>query len=128
MKPHVKLFIIIADELAIIMFTLSILVLTEIVDIVTALSFGTVITAIIVAVTIVAMKPQLTKPKIGPEALIGKEGEVKEVKSKSEVIVLVNGEYWLAETQNSVVEGDKVVITDVEGLKLKIKKINRKKQ
>lgn len=128
MKPHVKLFIIIADELAIIMFILSILVLTGIVDIVVALSFGIIITAIIVALTIVAMKPQITKPKTGPEALIGKEGEVKEVKSKSEVIVLVNGEYWLAGSQDSVVEGDKVIIVGIEGLKLKVKKIDRKKQ
>jgi len=37
--------------------------------------------------------------------------------------VLVNGEYWSAETEGaSVQQGDRVIITAIKGLKLKVRK------
>ncbi|RLG74782.1 MAG: hypothetical protein DRO23_05715 [Thermoprotei archaeon] len=122
MKPWVKLFIIIADELAIIILILAILMYFGLLDLLYAVGLGLAVSAIVLAITVVAMKPQLAKPKVGSEALIGKEGIVSEIKGPGEALVFIDGEYWLAKVEGKVLKGDKVLVTGVEGLILKVRR------
>lgn|GEM_PF-2637863 len=122
MKPWVKLFIIIADELAVIILILAILMYFGLLDLLHAIGLGLAVSVIVLVITIVAMKPQLTKPKVGPEALIGKEGIVSEIKGPKEVLVFIDGEYWLAKVEGKVLKGDKVLVIGVEGLMLKVRR------
>lgn len=63
------------------------------------------------------------KTPLMEEKYIGKVMQSeKEITSKSQV--KVNGEYWTVINEGDVIhEGEKFVITEIEGIKLKIKKI-----
>jgi membrane-bound serine protease (ClpP class) len=68
-----------------------------------------------------AIKAQLLKVKTGREGLIGEEGI-----THSEVLdagkVLLQGEIWNARSDAPIGEGESVIVTDVQGLVLKIRK------
>ena len=59
---------------------------------------------------------------IGVETLVGK-GAVARSQLNPTGLVFVEGEYWSAESEGGdIIEGDRVVITGMEGLKLRVKK------
>jgi len=101
---------------------LAILMYFGLLDLLHAIGLGLAVSVIVLVITIVAMKPQLAKPKVGPEALIGKEGIVSEIKGPREVLVFIDGEYWLAKVEGKVSKGDKVLVIGVEGLILKVRR------
>lgn len=79
-------------------------------------------TALFFFVTIrLAFKAWKSKPVTGQEGLIGLEG-IALTDISQEGMVLVNGEYWKARTDEPVKKGDVVVIESVKGLMIKIKK------
>ncbi|OYT57240.1 MAG: hypothetical protein B6U76_01535 [Desulfurococcales archaeon ex4484_217_2] len=86
----------------------------------TIAGLGTLLIAILLTISIV--KVQKKRPAIGPEAIIGKIGLVKFISSKGELVVEVEGEYWIAKTIDSVKPGDAVRVTGMEGLKLRVRK------
>jgi membrane-bound serine protease (ClpP class) len=57
----------------------------------------------------------------GEEGLLGEKGEVRSVTKKG-VKVFVHGEYWDAECEDEVVEGDEIQVEKVDGMKLTVKK------
>jgi len=68
-----------------------------------------------------AVKAQMAKVKTGMEGLIGEIGIAKtDIIGKGKVSV--HGELWDAKSDESVREGEEVVVTDVERLIVKIKK------
>jgi len=77
---------------------------------------------ITILLTIPIVKVQKRKPIIGPEAIIGKTGLVKFISSKGELVIEIEGEYWIAKTIDPVKPGDTVRVTDMEGLKLRVRK------
>ena len=112
-------FIVILVICVIVLFTLSTLNLLSFTLFITLCSIVVILLSIIVAVII---KAQLAKPRIGIESMIGKIGLVSEVKG-DKLIVMVNGEYWRAKSDEKLSEGDKVIIYDVNGLLLKVKRV-----
>jgi len=71
----------------------------------------------------ISFKPQLYKPKVGMEAMLGKKGTSTSKIAKSGM-VLIDGEYWRAKSEE-VIEKDEVVeVTGIDGLMLKVKKSN----
>jgi len=63
------------------------------------------------------------KPKVGKEALIGKEATVlTNIKANKKGMVFVNGERWTAKAQQPIAKGEEVIITKVTGLMLQVKK------
>lgn len=68
-------------------------------------------------------KSQISRPVSGNDTMIGQEGIIRSI-SSGKIKILVRGEIWNAENigDYSLAEGDKVMITDVSGLKLFVSK------
>jgi len=70
-----------------------------------------------------ALKARLSKPVTGKEGLIGEIGTVYSKLDKGqEGKVFVHGEYWNAESEEVLEVGEKVEVTQVKGLKLRVRK------
>ena len=68
-----------------------------------------------------AIKAQLSRVKTGSEGLIGEEGVAKtDVKEKGKV--QVHGELWNAESDEPIAAGERVIVTAVRGMTVKVKK------
>jgi membrane-bound serine protease (ClpP class) len=69
-----------------------------------------------------AMRIRRMAPLVGVETMVGKKG-VARSDLDPQGFVYVNGEYWSAEAEDeSVSQGDSVIITAIKGLKVKVKK------
>jgi len=80
---------------------------------VVTLFFGIVVTK--------AVEAYRQKPITGKEGMLGERG-VAETAIEPEGKVLVRGELWNAESEVPIAQGDRVEVTAVEGLRLKVKK------
>ncbi|MFN3534657.1 MAG: NfeD family protein, partial [Desulfatiglandales bacterium] len=79
------------------------------------------ITAFFVIVTGLAIKAVWRRPLTGKEGLVGEVGVAKTSIAKQGK-VFVHGEYWNAQSEEPIGEGEKVVVIGMEGLLLKVKK------
>jgi membrane-bound serine protease (ClpP class) len=92
--------------------------------IITFVAFTTIFFLVALSYGIRALK---TKIVSGKEGLVGKIGITKETLNPYG-IVLVEGEDWSAESEDGVIEkNEKIEVTKVEGLKLKVKKLKEVK-
>jgi membrane-bound serine protease (ClpP class) len=66
-------------------------------------------------------KAHARKVVSGPEGLIGEQGKAT-MPIAPEGKVFVHGELWDAESEERIAAGDKIVVTGIEGLKVKVKK------
>ncbi len=62
------------------------------------------------------------KSKTGTGGLIGMIGEARADSQKGTVKVYVHSEIWTADTDDKIAEGDKVEVTEVNGLRLRVRK------
>lgn len=69
----------------------------------------------------IAISAQFQKPTVGKEGLIGEDG-VAITDIAPEGKVFVHGEYWDAIAETEIKKGEKIVVKEVDGLKLKVKK------
>jgi membrane-bound serine protease (ClpP class) len=76
----------------------------------------------IVTVT-VAVRSQRSRVDTGKEGLVGMQAEAK-TDIGADGQVFLRGEYWNAWSDELITKGEKVTVTAVEGLRLKVKKIN----
>ena len=68
-----------------------------------------------------ALKTKLTKPTTGQEGLIGEKGvAISEIALEGEVAL--HGEIWKAVSDQVINIGEKIIVTSVDGLELKVKK------
>jgi len=68
-----------------------------------------------------AIRAQLSRVMTGVEGLIGEEGVAKtDVKEKGKVYV--HGELWNAQSEEPIGEGERVIVTEVKGMIVKVKK------
>ena len=77
------------------------------------------------SVAFLGLKAQMRKSITGKEGMIGKTG-VAETEINPEGKVFVEGEIWDAYSDTPIKKGEKVKITSVEGLKLKVAKAQEK--
>ncbi|BFH72603.1 NfeD family protein [Sulfurisphaera javensis] len=55
---------------------------------------------------------------------VGKIGKaIEDIPKNGEGYVMIEGEMWKAIAEEPIVEGEKVIVTGMEGLKLKVKKL-----
>lgn len=120
MKNMTKFFIFILDELIFVFLIIAIMWYLRIsIEI-----FLIVLSVIVIGLAFISyvFLPQLKKPVTGYEGLIGEKGEALESFDKKGSI-LVHGERWNAMVNEGYVKkGDDVIIQDVKGLTLFVKK------
>jgi membrane-bound serine protease (ClpP class) len=69
-----------------------------------------------------AVKAQRRKPVTGGEGLVGEEG-IADTEIMAEGKVFVRGEYWDAASPERIMKGEKVVVTAVEGMRVRVRKV-----
>lgn len=68
-----------------------------------------------------AVKAQLSKVRTGVEGLVGEEGiATTDIREKGKV--RVHGELWNATSGEPIAEGERVIVTEVKGMIIKVKK------
>ncbi|MDI6800440.1 MAG: nodulation protein NfeD [Thermodesulfovibrionales bacterium] len=83
-----------------------------------------IVTALFFVLTFrLAYKAYKRKPVTGAEGLVGLEGIAKTEITPDRGMVIVHGEYWSAYSDEVIGKDDKVVVEDVKGLKIRVKKI-----
>lgn len=69
---------------------------------------------------IVWLRWRKTRSLTGSEALVGAKGRVVSIEGPGEVMVHARGQLWRAEVSGIVHEHDEVVVTAVDGIRLKV--------
>lgn len=81
-----------------------------------------VLSAVLFIITVtIAVRVYREKPTTGKEGMIGMQAEAK-TDIRPEGQVFMRGEYWTAWSDEPILKGEHVVVTAVEGLKVKVKK------
>ncbi|MCG8607602.1 NfeD family protein [bacterium] len=82
---------------------------------------GTLVGVLNLLAAVIAYKTMRRKPTTGPPGMIGKIGVVMKTLEKT-LRVQVRGEIWQAESPDRIEAGEKVVVEDVDGLKLIVRR------
>jgi membrane-bound serine protease (ClpP class) len=90
-------------------------------SILTALILTLIFFFVIIAFAIKALRQ---KPQTGSESVIGKVGVAIEDFQKGEGRIMILGEIWFAQSNDIILKDDKVEVIGIEGLTLKVRKIN----
>ena len=81
------------------------------------------VTALFFSVAVAkAVRAHRKKPVTGGEGLVGEEG-VADTDIMTEGKVFVRGEYWDAASGERIMKGEKIIVTAVEGMRLKVRKV-----
>ena len=76
-------------------------------------------------ITYLATRATLSRPKAGREALIGEKGIVRKTVGPKGGQIFVDGELWTAYSKSIIPEGTQVVVTEIDGLKLKVRPLDK---
>ena len=80
-------------------------------------------TAVILGAMVYALKIHRKKPVSGQEEMLGAPGmAVDDFGGEKEGSVFLEGEYWNAVSDGQIQKGDKVVVLEINGLLLKVRK------
>ena len=124
MPSKLEVLIALSDEIVICVILISVVLglsfFTGLIDILTAVLIGVIVAFIVAIITYKSFKPQFFKPKIGPEAMIGRRGETVTPLNPAGMVQM-DGEYWSAVSPIPIEKGALVEIVGIEGLKLLVK-------
>ncbi len=85
-----------------------------------------ILTAILISLIVSAgIRAQFGKTRMGTEAYVGQKAEVVQKVTPTGGKVLYMGEYWNAESDSIIKEGEPCEITGTQGLKLMVKPLNK---
>jgi membrane-bound serine protease (ClpP class) len=86
-----------------------------------------IITALFFIVTLkLALKAHKRKPVTGIEGIRGEEGIAKaDITPERGGMVIVHGEYWSAYSDEVIHKGEQILVEDVKGLKVKVRKATK---
>ncbi|RNC66638.1 MAG: nodulation protein NfeD [Desulfuromonadales bacterium] len=79
------------------------------------------VSAFAIFVVLKAVEAHRTKPVSGREGIVGETGKALSALAP-EGRVFVHGEYWDAWSDETVAEGDRITVTAIEGMRLKVRK------
>jgi membrane-bound serine protease (ClpP class) len=82
---------------------------------------GAVFTAFLVLVATLVVRGQRRPVAVGAEAMVGEIGRAQERLAPSGTVV-VHGEYWTADSDEPVDAGERVRVTAVQGLRLRVRR------
>ena len=80
------------------------------------------LSAFVLIVSYLVVKSQTRVARLGYEGLVGEVGEVRERLDRRGK-VFVHGEYWSAEGDEEIQEGEKIEVVGAEGMMLKVKRL-----
>ncbi len=83
---------------------------------------GGALAAIILVIGTLVVRAQRARPAVGAEGMVGEVG-VARGHLKPAGTVVVRGEYWKAESDDAVEDGDRVEVTGVHGLRLRVRRV-----
>jgi len=78
-------------------------------------------TAFFVFAVVKGLEAHRRKPSTGGEGLVGEQGCAASALAP-EGKVFIHGEYWDAWSEDMIAEGDRVVVTEIEGMRLKVRR------
>ncbi len=84
-----------------------------------------VVTLFFTVVVGLVVRAMLRKPVTGSSGLMGELGQVTRTAASGEFKIFVHGETWDADGPEDLAVGDKVEVTEVTGLRLRVRKANR---
>ena len=79
-------------------------------------------------VSYLVVRTQRSKPSLGREGLIGEIGEVRQRIVAPGGKIRVHGEYWNAVADEPIEVGEPVEVTQVNGLRLKVRRVDTRRQ
>jgi membrane-bound serine protease (ClpP class) len=82
---------------------------------------GTVASIMLVVGTLV-LRAQRARPALGVEGMVGETGVARGRLAPAGTVV-VRGEYWTAESDEAVDDGERVQVTGVDGLRLRVRRL-----
>jgi membrane-bound serine protease (ClpP class) len=83
---------------------------------------GGTLAAIMLAIAVLVVRAQRRPASGGAEGMIGALGEARERLAPAGTVV-VRGEYWTAESEEVVDAGERVEVTGVDGLRLRVRRV-----
>jgi membrane-bound serine protease (ClpP class) len=83
---------------------------------------GGTLAAIMLAIAVLVVRAQRRPATGGAEGMIGAVGEARERLAPAGTVV-VRGEYWTAESEEVVDAGERVEVTGVDGLRLRVRRV-----
>jgi membrane-bound serine protease (ClpP class) len=83
------------------------------------------LTGLMLLLGYLVVKSQRIKPSLGQRGMVGEVGEVR-VKLNPRGKVFVHGEYWNAEADEELSEGERVEVVGVEGMLLKVRRLSER--
>ena len=78
------------------------------------------VASFLAAISYLATRATLSRPKSGAEGLIGEKGIVRKTVGKRNGQVFLHGEFWTAVSEEAIPEDTEVYVTGVKGLKLRV--------
>ncbi len=91
-------------------------------NLIMAIPFIIIVGGFFIVVATLAYRSQVSRPRGGIDSMIDETGTVKKAIDK-EGLVFVHGEYWRAVSDEIIEADEKVKVTGMEGLVLKVKKV-----
>jgi membrane-bound serine protease (ClpP class) len=88
----------------------------------TILPTALVLGGLMIGIGFLALRNRKIKVKTGSENMIGKKLKIAFLENSRKGKVKYHGEFWNFESHSDVEEGDQVIVTEVNGLTLKVKK------
>jgi membrane-bound serine protease (ClpP class) len=83
---------------------------------------GGALAAIILVVGALVFRSQRARPSLGVEGMVGEIGVARGRLAPAGTVV-VHGEYWSAESEEMVDDGERVEVTGVDGLRLRVRRL-----
>jgi membrane-bound serine protease (ClpP class) len=82
---------------------------------------GGAVAAIMLGLTVLVVRSQRARVAYGPEGMIGQTGVARDRLARAGTVV-IRGEYWAADSDEEVEEGERVEVTAVSGLRLRVRR------
>jgi membrane-bound serine protease (ClpP class) len=83
---------------------------------------GGTVAAIVLVIGALVVRSQRARPALGREGMVGEVG-VARGRLAPGGTVLVRGEYWTAESEDAVDDGERVQVIGVDGLRLRVRRL-----
>lgn len=85
---------------------------------------GGAVGGIMLVIATLVLRSQRARPRLGAQGMIGEIGVARHRLAPAGTVV-VRGEYWAAESEEPVDVGERVEVTGVEGLRLRVRRARR---